>query len=86
VRIQVDNQWRSEIAVFEFKQANASQRVCDIQQKKSVRLNAAILVDFEARGLDLSHHYPIIAEGKGLSMDFYALRRYGDILGAGRAT
>ncbi|KAG9071688.1 hypothetical protein KI688_005901 [Linnemannia hyalina] len=86
LRIQVDNQWRSEIAVFEFKTASASQHICDIQQKKSVRLNAAILMDLEERGLDLTRHYPIIAEGKGLSMDFYALRRHGDVLGAGRAT
>ncbi|KAF8939866.1 hypothetical protein BGZ58_008494 [Dissophora ornata] len=57
-----------------------------VSQKKSVRLNAVILVDLEARVLDLTHHYPVIAEGKGLSMDFYALKRYGDVLGVGRAT
>ncbi|KAF9085626.1 hypothetical protein BGX27_003411, partial [Mortierella sp. AM989] len=86
LRIQVDNQWRTEIAVFEFKTSSARQHTCNIQQKKSIRLNAAILMDLEERGLDITHHYPIIAEGKGLSMDFYALRRYSDVLGAGRAT
>ncbi|KAF9158976.1 hypothetical protein BGX20_003162, partial [Mortierella sp. AD010] len=86
LRIQVDNQWKSEIAVFEFKSVNATQRICDIQQKKSIRLNAAILMDLESRGLDLTHHYPIVAEGKGLGLDFYALRRYGDVLGVGRST
>lgn len=86
LRIQVDNQWQSEIAVFEFKSARATQTTCDNQQKKSVRLNAAILVDLEDRGLDITLHYPIIAEGKGLAMNFYTLRRFGDVLGAGRAT
>ncbi|GJJ78473.1 hypothetical protein EMPS_10832 [Entomortierella parvispora] len=86
LRIQVDNEWRSEIAVFEFKTASASQHTCNVKQKKSVRLNAAILVDLEDRGLDVTRHYPVIAEGRGLSLNFYTLRRYGDVLGAGRAT
>ncbi|KAG0229906.1 hypothetical protein BGW42_001307 [Actinomortierella wolfii] len=54
--------------------------------KKSVRLNAAILYDLEAKRLDISKSYPIITEGQALGLDFYTLRRYGDVLGAGRST
>ncbi|KAG0077769.1 hypothetical protein BGZ92_001782 [Podila epicladia] len=31
-------------------------------------------------------HQPIIAEGQTLGLDFYTLRRYGEVLGAGRST
>ncbi|KAI1290686.1 hypothetical protein EDD11_009084 [Mortierella claussenii] len=85
IRIQVDNGWKTEIAIFEFKALTSSRQMCEKQQK-SVRLNAAILLELEARGLDIQHSYPIIAEGKGVSLDFYTLRRYDDILGAGRST
>ncbi|KAF9545153.1 hypothetical protein EC957_011223 [Mortierella hygrophila] len=86
IKIQVDNEWKTEIAIFEFKASTSTRQMCEKQQKKSVRLNAAILLDLEKRGLDLQHSYPIIAEGRGLSLDFYTLRRYDDILGAGRST
>ncbi|KAF9345756.1 hypothetical protein BGX34_004508, partial [Mortierella sp. NVP85] len=86
IRIQVNNEWKSEIAIFEFKASTSSGNICEKQQKKSVRLNAAILLELEACGLDLQHSYPIIAEGKGLGLDFYTLRRYDDVLGAGRST
>ncbi|KAF8926343.1 hypothetical protein BGZ47_002800 [Haplosporangium gracile] len=86
IRIQVDNGWKTEIAIFEFKTSTSTRQMCEKQQKKSVRLNAAILLELEARGLDLQHSYPIIAEGRGLGLDFYTLRRYDDILGAGRST
>lgn len=56
--------------------------ICEKQQKKSVRLNAAILLELEARGLDLQHSHPIIVEGLGLGFDFYTPRRYDDVLGA----
>lgn len=72
--------------VFELKPASASLRIRDIQQKNSIPLNAAILVDLEARGLDPIHNYPLIVEAKGISMDFYALSRYCDVIGAVRAT
>ncbi|KAF9176370.1 hypothetical protein BGZ50_000887, partial [Haplosporangium sp. Z 11] len=86
IRIQVDGGWKTEIAVFEFKTSTSTRQMCEKQQKKSVRLNAAILLELEARGLDLQHSYPIIAEGRGLGLDFYTLKRYDDILGAGRST
>ncbi|KAI7815743.1 hypothetical protein BC939DRAFT_534124 [Gamsiella multidivaricata] len=86
IRIQVDNGWKTEIAIFEFKASTSTRQMCEKQQKKSARLNAAILLELEARGLDLQHSYPIIAEGRGLGLDFYTLRRYDDILGAGRST
>ncbi|KAF9582296.1 hypothetical protein BGW38_000394 [Lunasporangiospora selenospora] len=84
--IQVDNRWKIEIAIFEFKALTSTKQTCEKQQKKSVRLNAAILLELEARGLDIQHRYLVIAKGKGLSLDFYTLRRYNDILGAGRST
>ncbi|KAF9158446.1 hypothetical protein BGX20_003395 [Mortierella sp. AD010] len=86
IRIRFDDRWRHEVAVFEFKASTATQAVCEKQQKKSVRLNAAILHDLEAKGLDISKSYPIIAEGQALGLDFYTLRRYDDVLGAGRST
>ncbi|KAF9143750.1 hypothetical protein BGX30_014908 [Mortierella sp. GBA39] len=44
------------------------------------------MMKLEARVLDLLQSYPIIAEGQGLGLDFYTLRRYDDILGVGRLT
>lgn len=86
VRVYADHTWQSEIAVYEFKSSNASDAVCRHQQHKSVRLNGAILLDLEQRGVNISSNYPIIAEGRGLALDFYTLRRYDDVLGAGRST
>ncbi|KAF9571454.1 hypothetical protein EC968_000549 [Mortierella alpina] len=86
VRIRFDGKWKNEVAIFEFKAAAASRAICERQQKKSVRLNAAILYDLEAKGLDTTKSYPIIGEGQALGLDFYTLRRYGEVLGAGRST
>ncbi|KAG0051491.1 hypothetical protein BGZ90_006743, partial [Linnemannia elongata] len=86
IRIRFDDNWRHEVAIFEFKATTATQAVCEKQQRKSVRLNAALLYDLEAKGLDITKSYPIIAEGQALGLDFYALRRYDEILGAGRST
>ncbi|KAG0275267.1 hypothetical protein BGZ96_003853, partial [Linnemannia gamsii] len=72
--------------MFEFKATTATQAMCEKQQRKSVRLNAALLYDLEAKGLDITKSYPIIAEGQALGLDFYALWRYDEILGAGRST
>ncbi|KAG0340271.1 hypothetical protein BG000_000278 [Podila horticola] len=60
--------------------------MCEKQQKKPVRLNAAIIYDLEAKGLDISRSYPIIADGQAFGLDFYALRRYDNGLGAERST
>lgn len=86
IRIRVDNQWKTEIAIFEFKSSSSTPEICKKQQQKSVRINAAILLDLESRGLNIDKSYPIIAEGRALGMDFYTLRRYQDVLGAGRST
>ncbi|KAF9906574.1 hypothetical protein EC991_000449 [Linnemannia zychae] len=51
----------------------------------NVRLNGAILMDLERQGIDISKHFSVIAEGKGLTMDLYTMKRYGDVLGAGHA-
>lgn len=82
IRIQVDNGWKTEIAVFEFKTSTSTREMCEKQQKKSMRLHVAILSGLEARGLDLQRSYPIVAEGRGQVLDFYTLRRHED----GRST
>ncbi|KAF9580570.1 hypothetical protein BGW38_002722 [Lunasporangiospora selenospora] len=86
IRIQVQNEWRQEVIIFEFKSSQVTKLMLQRQQRKSVRLNAAIILDLEARGLNIERSFPIVAEGQGLSLDFYTIRRYGDVLGAGRAT
>ncbi|KAG0351255.1 hypothetical protein BGZ54_003346, partial [Gamsiella multidivaricata] len=83
LRVYSNFSWETEISVFEFKPANASADVCDHQQRKSVRLNTAVLLE---RGLDAAVHFPVIAEGRGLHLDFYTLRRYEDVHGAGKTT
>ncbi|KAF9116217.1 hypothetical protein BGX30_006001, partial [Mortierella sp. GBA39] len=85
IRIFVDKSWADEICVFECK-PEVSDLVCQVQQGKSVRLNTAILLALEEKGLDIALWHPIIAETRALSVDFYTLRRYGDVVGAGRAT
>ncbi|KAF9106560.1 hypothetical protein BGX27_009115 [Mortierella sp. AM989] len=69
IRIHVDNHWKSEIAIFEFKTSMAS--------PETIR---------KWQGLNISRSYPIIAEGQALGLNFYTLRRYDDVLGAGKAT
>ncbi|KAF9146474.1 hypothetical protein BG015_011579, partial [Linnemannia schmuckeri] len=85
IHIRVDNRWRTEIAIFELKSSTASPETTHKQQKKSVRLNAAILLELEWRGLKISQSYPIIAEGQALGLNFYTLKRHGGVLGAGKA-
>ncbi|KAF9273021.1 hypothetical protein BGZ88_004153, partial [Linnemannia elongata] len=41
IRIRFDDNWRHEVAIFEFKATTATRAMCEKQQKKSVRLNAA---------------------------------------------
>ncbi|KAG0010614.1 hypothetical protein BGZ82_003351, partial [Podila clonocystis] len=86
VRVYADHTWQNEIAVYEFKSSSASDAICRQQQQKSVRLNGAILLDLEQRGVNINNSYPIVAEGRGLALDLYTLRRYDDVLGAGRST
>ncbi|KAG9066522.1 hypothetical protein KI688_012430 [Linnemannia hyalina] len=69
-----------------FKSSTASSEICRKQQKKSVRLNAAIMLELESCDLNINHSYPIIAEGQALELNFYTLRRYGIVLGAGKAS
>ncbi|KAG0334388.1 hypothetical protein BG000_008377 [Podila horticola] len=85
IRVFVEKKWTEEICIFECKPV-VTDAICVVQQRKSVRLNASILLVLENRGLDIAQWYPIIAETRGLAIDFYTLRRYNDVLGAGRAT
>ncbi|KAF9089060.1 hypothetical protein BGX27_002570 [Mortierella sp. AM989] len=85
VRIYADFSWENEISVYEFKSGTVADESCEQQQRKAVRLNAAILLELEKQGVDITKVFPVIAEGRGLSMDLYTLRRHGDVLGAGRA-
>lgn len=85
IRVFVEKKWAEEIYIFECK-PKVTDTTCVIQQQKSVRLNASILLALESRGLDIEQWYPIIAETRGLAIGFYTLRRYNDVLGAGHAT
>ncbi|KAF9991679.1 hypothetical protein BGZ79_004138, partial [Entomortierella chlamydospora] len=85
VRIFADFSWENEISIYEFKSGTVADDSCEQQQRKAVRLNAAILLELEKQGVDITKVFPVIAEGRGLSMDLYTLRRYGEVLGAGRA-
>ncbi|KAF9967437.1 hypothetical protein BGZ73_000540 [Actinomortierella ambigua] len=75
----------SEHVVYEFKSSTVSDDACEKQQRKAERLNGAILMDLERQGIDISKYFPVIAEGKGLTIHLYTLRRFGDVLGAGHA-
>ncbi|KAF9175266.1 hypothetical protein BGX21_008483 [Mortierella sp. AD011] len=85
IRVLAEGAWTGEIAVFECK-PTVSDSICARQLKKSVQLNAAILLDLERQGLDIAQWFPIIAESRGMALDFYTLKRYDDILGVGRST
>lgn len=85
IRIFVDKSWVDEICVFECK-PETTDLICEVQQGKSVRLNTAILLALEEKGLEIARWHPIIAETRALSVDFYTLRRYDDVIGAGRTT
>ncbi|ORZ16136.1 hypothetical protein BCR41DRAFT_61176 [Lobosporangium transversale] len=86
VRVFANGHWNNEICIFEFKVGTASESVCAKQQLKAVRLNTAILHDLELKGVDTCKHYPIIAEGRGLCLNFYTLKRHGNIIAAGKST
>ncbi|KAF9081774.1 hypothetical protein BGX27_004777, partial [Mortierella sp. AM989] len=85
IRVMAEGAWTGEVAVFECKPV-VTDSTCSQQLKKSVRLNAAILLVLEKQGLDISCWFPIIAESRGLVLDFYTIKRYGDVLGVGRST
>ncbi|KAF9569204.1 hypothetical protein BGW38_008805, partial [Lunasporangiospora selenospora] len=80
IRVLVEGAWTGEIAVFECKPV-VSDSICIRQLKKSIRLNAAILLDLERQGLNITHWFPVIAENRGLVLDHYTMKRYDDILG-----
>ncbi|KAF9900010.1 hypothetical protein EC991_008035 [Linnemannia zychae] len=61
IRVLAEGAWTGEIAVFECK-PKVSDSTCTRQLNKSVRLNAAILLDLEKQGLDITRWFPIIAE------------------------
>ncbi|KAF9994445.1 hypothetical protein BGZ80_007806, partial [Entomortierella chlamydospora] len=74
VRIFADFSWENEISIYEFKSGTVADDSCEQQQRKAVRLNAAILLELEKQGVDITKVFPVIAEGRGLSMDLYTLR------------
>ncbi|KAG0250331.1 hypothetical protein BG011_008422 [Mortierella polycephala] len=86
VRVFANNHWNNEICVFEFKPGTASDVICTGQQLKAVRLNTSVLHDLEFKGVDTSKNYPIVAEGRGLCLSFYTLKRNGNVITAGRST
>ncbi|KAG0045416.1 hypothetical protein BGZ83_009380 [Gryganskiella cystojenkinii] len=63
VRIQIQNEWKKEIVIFEFKSPQATKQMLQRQQRKSVRLNAAILMDLEARGEHLRRYALDVLDG-----------------------
>ncbi|KAF9991523.1 hypothetical protein BGZ79_004359 [Entomortierella chlamydospora] len=85
LRVMVDGAWSGEVAIFESKPV-VSDATCEKQHNKSIRLNSAILNNLESHGLDICRWYPIIAETRAASVDFYTIRKYEDVLGVGRAT
>ncbi|KAF9201511.1 hypothetical protein BGZ49_008242 [Haplosporangium sp. Z 27] len=85
LRVMVDGEWTGEVAIFESKPV-VSDATCEKQHNKSIRLNSAILTELESHELDICLWYPIIAETRAASVDFYTIRRYEDVLGVGRAT
>ncbi|KAG0329180.1 hypothetical protein BG004_002386, partial [Podila humilis] len=86
VRVFANNSWDNEISIFEFKTSKATDLICEQQQRKSVRLNTAILHDLEHKGIDTSNHFPIIAEGRDCCLSLYTLKRKGNVMVAGKST
>lgn len=86
VRVFANNTWNNEICIFEFKTSMASDQICAKQQRKSVRINTAVLHDLEFKGVDTCRHFPIIAEGRGFCLSFYTLKRSGNVITAGKST
>ncbi|KAF9316352.1 hypothetical protein BG006_003607, partial [Podila minutissima] len=80
LRVMVDGAWSGEVAIFESKPV-VSDATCERQLNKSMHLNAAILSNLESHGLDISCWYPIIAETRAASVDFYTIKKYEDVLG-----
>ncbi|KAG0320056.1 hypothetical protein BGZ99_004707 [Dissophora globulifera] len=74
-----------DLSIRVLKSSTASYTTCEQQQRKAVRLNGAILMELKDKGVDVEQNFLVIAEGRGLAVNFYTLRRYGDVLGAGRA-
>ncbi|KAF9573892.1 hypothetical protein BGW38_008370, partial [Lunasporangiospora selenospora] len=77
--------WKGDVAVFEGK-PQVSNKTCQTQQQKSVRLNTVILSDLENLGVDVNKAYLVVTETRALAVDFYTPKRHGSIFGAGRAT
>ncbi|KAF9925649.1 hypothetical protein BGZ65_007638 [Modicella reniformis] len=69
-----------EVAIFESKPV-VSDATCERQHNKSIRLSTAILHNLESHGLDICRWYPIIAETRAASADFYTIKKYEDVFG-----
>ncbi|KAI1302547.1 hypothetical protein EDD11_005593 [Mortierella claussenii] len=85
VRVFANNHWDNEICIFEISPGAASDMICAEQQLKTMRLNAFILYELELKGVDTCKHYPIIAEGRGLCLNLYTLKRNGNFITAGKS-
>ncbi|KAF9126016.1 hypothetical protein BGX30_000198, partial [Mortierella sp. GBA39] len=91
LRVMVDGAWSGEVAIFDSKPV-VSDATCERQHNKSIRLNSAILNNLESHGLDICRWYPIIAETRAASADFYTIkklleiRNYGGALGLSPAS
>ncbi|KAK3806484.1 MAG: hypothetical protein J3Q66DRAFT_359239 [Benniella sp.] len=70
IRIEQNSDWDT---------ADSKESICNRHQRKSVRLNTAILLELEKRGLDATKYFPVIAEGNWRAVHFYTLCRYGDV-------
>ncbi|KAF9089639.1 hypothetical protein BGX27_002432, partial [Mortierella sp. AM989] len=86
LRVYANGHWNNEICMFEFKDGTASDLICLNQQLKAVRINTAILHHLEYKGVDVCEHFPLIAEGRGLFLSIYALKRIGNVIAAGKST
>ncbi|KAF9136344.1 hypothetical protein BGW39_000060 [Mortierella sp. 14UC] len=72
---------KGEVAGFEGK-PQVSDKTCQIQQQKSVRLNAGILSDLEDLGLDTNKTYLVVSKIHTLAVDLYTLERHGSVFEA----
>lgn len=56
------------------------------RQLEAVRINTAVFYDLEFKGVDIREHFPLIAEGRGLCLSIYAMKRNGDVITAQKST
>lgn len=72
--------------MFEFKVGKASDLICVKQRLKAVHINNAALHDLESKGVNTREHFPLIAEGRGLCLSIYTMKRNGNVITAGKSS